>query len=181
MSCNNCACYNVHSLYGGRALLRNLRTWQMLQIEEDRRWASLLPELKVPYLEWSQRCSRMPTSEPAQASTFSIRVIGLLRKLYWRLSTRSNFILLTGSTVLPQIVWHRENDNANVSLICVGLLGRSPLVLAVTFEIELLEIYHQLRRHQATLGVQMFLRSMVAFHDVSNPVSGLNSPYLHIS
>ena len=74
------AYYNVSSLYGGRALPHDPRTRQMRQMEEDRRWANLLPDLKVPYLEWTRGCSRTPTEEPAQDSSFSIRVVGLSRK-----------------------------------------------------------------------------------------------------
>ncbi|KAI0059807.1 hypothetical protein BV25DRAFT_1808428 [Artomyces pyxidatus] len=54
------------------------------------------------------------------------------------------------------------NEEANIALIRVGLLGSTPVVPKLAFTLDLLEFYHRLRRRQATVGIQGFMKAICA-------------------
>ena len=58
-------------------------------------------------------------------------------------------------------------QEANITLIHHGLLGASPSQPTVSFTLESLEFYHQLRHCQANLSIQAFMKVLCAIHNVS--------------
>ncbi|KAI0059965.1 hypothetical protein BV25DRAFT_1808307, partial [Artomyces pyxidatus] len=48
------------------------------------------------------------------------------------------------------------------ALVRVGLLGSTPVLPKLAFTLELLELYHRLRRRQATVGIQGFMKAICA-------------------
>ncbi|TFK61890.1 hypothetical protein BDN72DRAFT_777748 [Pluteus cervinus] len=62
-------------------------------------------------------------------------------------------------------------EGANTSLLRRGLLGSAPDYPNLSFTIELLEIYHQLRRRQSNFSVQAFTKTFCSIH---------NRPYTNI-
>lgn len=59
-----------------------------------------------------------------------------------------------------------KNEEANIALIRHGYLGASPSQPTTAFTLEALEFYHQLRRRQANLSVQAFIKVLCAIHNV---------------
>jgi hypothetical protein len=55
---------------------------------------------------------------------------------------------------------------ANVTLIENGLLGTSPVQPTVAITLEALELYHQIRRRQASFSVQAMTKVLCALHNV---------------
>jgi hypothetical protein len=65
-----------------------------------------------------------------------------------------------------QVRQHKE-QLANAALITSGSLGCSPQEPAVAYTLEVLEIYHQLRRHQPSFSIQAMTKVLCALNGVS--------------
>ncbi|KAI0054626.1 hypothetical protein BV25DRAFT_1816807, partial [Artomyces pyxidatus] len=59
-----------------------------------------------------------------------------------------------------------DGEEADISLVRVGLLGSTPVVPKLAFSFELLEFYYRLRRRHATVGIQGFVKVMCAYHSI---------------
>ncbi|KAL1673037.1 hypothetical protein EV122DRAFT_283396 [Schizophyllum commune] len=61
----------------------------------------------------------------------------------------------------------REGQSANTVLLHHGLLGASPVSPSIAFTTELLELYHQLRRHQPSFSIQAMVKTLCSIHNLS--------------
>ncbi|KAL1740423.1 hypothetical protein HDZ31DRAFT_47533, partial [Schizophyllum fasciatum] len=73
---------------------------------------------------------------------------------------------------LRELEWERRiiqigGESANAALLRCGLLGASPVSPTIAFTVELLELYHQLRRHQPSLSVQAMVKTMCSVHNLT--------------
>ncbi|KAL1746110.1 hypothetical protein HDZ31DRAFT_34840 [Schizophyllum fasciatum] len=111
-------------------------------------WSVDMKELIHAYLQQKHRL--VPDSHDAAGSVvWTITVLGV-RELDWERS-------------IVQI----PGESANAALLRSGLLGSSPISPTIAFTIELLELYHQLRRHQSSLSIQAIVKTMCAIHNLT--------------
>ncbi|KAL1740505.1 hypothetical protein HDZ31DRAFT_47379, partial [Schizophyllum fasciatum] len=111
-------------------------------------WKTDLAELVQAFL---QQKHAMPPAETVDMSRFQWTVIALgLRELDWE-----------------RTILQRQGENANSALLRVGLLGASPVSPTIAFTIELLELYHQLRRHQPSFSIQAMVKTMCTLHNLT--------------
>ncbi|KAL1741794.1 hypothetical protein HDZ31DRAFT_44654, partial [Schizophyllum fasciatum] len=71
-----------------------------------------------------------------------------------------------------ELEWERHiiqvgGESANAALLRCGLLGASPVSPTIAFTLELLELYHQLRRHQSSLSIQAMVKTMCSVHNLT--------------
>lgn len=71
-------------------------------------------------------------------------------------------------------VLQKVNEPANVSLVRLGFLGCAPVDPAMAVSLDVLELYHRLRRRHGQLSIQAMVRALCDLHDASTP-----SPYAH--
>ncbi|TFK58840.1 hypothetical protein BDN72DRAFT_781510 [Pluteus cervinus] len=64
-----------------------------------------------------------------------------------------------------------ETENANAVLLRHGYLGASPKQPTTAFSIELLELYHQLRRRQSNFSLQSMVKIICTTHNVTYTTS----------
>lgn len=62
----------------------------------------------------------------------------------------------------------KPDEEANVALIRVGMIGCSPSDPSVAISLDTLELYHRLRRRNGQLSIQAMVRTLCDLHNVSN-------------
>lgn len=62
----------------------------------------------------------------------------------------------------------KPDEEANVALIRVGMIGCSPSDPSVAISLDTLELYHRLRRRNGQLSIQAMARTLCDLHNVSN-------------
>jgi hypothetical protein len=73
--------------------------------------------------------------------------------------------ILAGSS--PTVTVRQRNDeDANVALMHIGLIAGTPVRPKFAFSIVLLEFFYHLRRRQPSIGVQGFVKASCALHQV---------------
>lgn len=70
-----------------------------------------------------------------------------------------------------EVEFHRQivqpaGQPGNVSLALQGFLGVSPLQPTIAISFRCLEVYHQLRRRQASLSIQAMAKVLCSLHNV---------------
>ena len=76
--------------------------------------------------------------------------------------------ILVGS--LPTVTVRQRNDeNANVALMHVGLIAGTPVRPKFAFSIIILEFFYHLCRRQPSIGVQGFVKASCALQQVRFP------------
>lgn len=121
------------------------RTWEQRLVQENKQWDSQVQHLAQAYL-----CHKHPSSAPLRvtpAGGFQVQAIHIF--------TRS-------TAEIPQ----HADELANVSLLHMGYLGCSPQRPSVAVSVEVLELYHRLRRRHPQLGLQAFTRTLCDLHNV---------------
>jgi hypothetical protein len=66
-------------------------------------------------------------------------------------------------------VRQRNDENANVALMHIGLIAGTPVRPKFAFSIILLEFFYHLRRRQPSIGVQGFVKASCALQQVCFP------------
>ncbi|KAL1738626.1 hypothetical protein HDZ31DRAFT_50701 [Schizophyllum fasciatum] len=86
--------------------------------------------------------------------------------------TTSSVLWTITAVGIRELEWERrivqyQGESANAALLRSGLLGASPVSPTIAFTIELLELYHQLRRHQSSLSIQAMVKTVCAIHNLT--------------
>jgi hypothetical protein len=146
------------------------RTQRNRQWQAD--WAAQLPALANAYLKWKHQA--MPATEtlPDEAGVhfFEVTQIGLHGMSLPHSPAPSADLQLeyTDRYRVSQALAEQDASNeANVSLIKLGLLGCSPHMPTTAITIDTLEIYHQIHRWQSSFSVQAMAKVICALHGVS--------------
>ncbi|KAG1772889.1 hypothetical protein EV702DRAFT_1201363 [Suillus placidus] len=111
-------------------------------------WAQQIPTLVEAYLRWKHEPQNHCADDPSH-HTFTVSGVGIM-------------------DFSPRLLIRQQHDEvANAALLRHGLLGCSPVQPTVAVRLECLELYHQIRRHQSSFGIQTIAKVLCALHNVT--------------
>ena len=135
----------------------------------DREWIAILPLLIDSYLEWKHHHITFH-SEIESDIVWSIPVLGFEGFVCQGLDVLLLIRSLASSS--PTVTMRQcEGENANVALMRIGLIARTPVLLKLAFSVTLLEFFYRLCHQQPSIGVQGFVKALCALTQVCFPLN----------
>jgi hypothetical protein len=130
-------------------------------------WQHQIPRLVSAYLKWKHTQADQSVDIECSQGYFEVTVVDIKRKLLFATSPSAlispHTIGRTTKVHIPQA----HEELANVALINAGLLGSAPVNPSVAITLDCLELYHQIRRRQATFSLQSMCKILCIIHNVS--------------
>ena len=123
-------------------------------------WTTQMPVLISAFLASKSDLDGMDV-DGLDYHVFQIDILGL----------RGNFISTFSHNNITEyeyckLIGQNTDEEANVVLVCHGLLGASPTQPAFAFTLEILKFYHQLHNCQRSLSIQAFIKVLCAIHNI---------------
>ncbi|KAG1845645.1 hypothetical protein F4604DRAFT_1936793 [Suillus subluteus] len=100
------------------------------------------------YLAWKHRAATVDDNT-VTSNIFHVNAVGIMD--------------FTRAVTIQQL----PNEPANAALLRVGLLGCSPLQPTIAIHIQCLELYHQIRRCQASFSIQAITKVLCTLHNAT--------------
>jgi hypothetical protein len=73
-----------------------------------------------------------------------------------------------------------HDEYANCALLRAGFLGTTPTAATVAISLDILELYHQIRRRQSSFSIQAMSKVLCALHNVSSMLTSLRICYINL-
>ncbi|KAG2120217.1 hypothetical protein BD769DRAFT_1361914 [Suillus cothurnatus] len=111
-------------------------------------WKEQMPTLVDAYLAWKHKVPTVIHNNVA-SNIFHVDAVGIM-----------DFACAITIQQCP-------NELANAALLCVGILGCSPLQPTIAICLECLELYHQIRRCQSSFSIQAITKVLCSLHNAT--------------